>query len=226
VGQLYLVHTFYGVSALTTGASLAVELLSTFVPFVLLRPLSAAHGPAAPNAPNRDLLADRSLLGITTLLAGFVYGTLLVLASQSFLPATFVIHFEGIPSVRPVYDAVLYGSGPRLALGLLFGAAARVFIFTPALATGPTLGDKSVARFDAASASLGETLYWNLWGYTGQTRKALVRTAVAMAATGIDTFLQCRTVAGVTAYGAAAYAGVWVVATMLTGQSLAYVGAV
>jgi hypothetical protein len=120
------VHTFYGVSALTTGVSLAVELLSTFVPFVLLRLLSAVYGPAAPNGPNRNLLADRSLLGITTLLAGFVSSTLLVLASQSFLPATFVVHLEGIPSIRPVYDVVLYNNGPRLVLSLLFNAAVRL----------------------------------------------------------------------------------------------------
>ncbi len=81
-----------------------------------------------------------------------------------------------------------------------------------------------VAKFDPVSATLGETLRWNLWGFTTKSKVAIRRTAVAMLVTGVNTFLQCRALHGVESFGAAVYAAVWLVGTMLTGISLTYVG--
>ncbi len=169
---------------------------------------------------------DRSIQGFTTLLAGVVYSTTLFVACKLFLPSILVLYFAGIPSVQPAADATLLGSVPTETLGLLFGLAARVFIFTPVAATGSTEDDRELAGFNPETATLGQTLYWNLWGYTTKSKVAIQRTAVAMLVTGVQTFLQCQGLKGVESFGAAAYATVWVAGNMLTGHSLAYVLAV
>ncbi len=211
---------------MTAGASLGVDVLSSFVPFVLLRPLSEARSAAAnaAKAPYREIIVDRNLQGSTTLLAAVVYSTILFIACKLVLPTTLVLYFEGVPSIQSAVDATLLGNVPSHAVGLLFGLASRIFIFTPVAATGRTREDAEVAEFDPVSATLGETLYWNLWGFTTRSKVAIRRTVVAMFVTGITTFSQCRTLHGVELLGAAIYAAVWVFGTMLTGLSLAYVG--
>ena len=223
--QLYLLNSFYGLTTLTAGASLGIDVLSSFIPFLLLRPLSGARSAAA-NAPYREIIVDRNLQGSTTLLAAVVYSTTLFIASKLVLPTTLVLYFEGIPSIQSAVDATLLGNVPSHVVGLLFGVASRIFIFTPVAATGRTTEDAEVAKFDPVGATLGETLYWNLWGFTTRSKVAIRRTVVAMFVTGINTFSQCRTLHGVEFVGAAIYAAVWVLGTMLTGLSLAYVGVV
>ncbi|KAH8880730.1 hypothetical protein GQ53DRAFT_788505 [Thozetella sp. PMI_491] len=208
---LYLLYSFYGISARAVAAILGVDVL--------------AHS-AAPNTPDREVILDRPLQGFTTLLAGVVYSTTLFLACKLFLPSIFVLYFEGIPSIQPAVGATLFGTVPTEILGLLFGLAARVFIFTPAAGTGPTDADLAVANFNPEIATLSETILWNLWGYTSRSKTTIKRTVVAMLVTGVQTFLQCRSLNGVEPFGAAVYAAVWVIGTMLTGESLAYVLAV
>ncbi|GAB1320623.1 hypothetical protein MFIFM68171_10833 [Madurella fahalii] len=221
-----LVSVFYDIRALTAGAYLGVDIVSAFLPFLLLRRLSGAHS-AAPDVTNREIVVDRGIQLLTSLQAALVYGVTLFLASRSFLPDALVLYFDGIPTIRPAADATLFGFGHATSqvLSLLFGLAARAFIFTPLVTTGRTQQDQKNAEFDPVNATLGQTVAWNLWGYTTQTKVSVRRTAVAMLFTAVGTFLNTSMVIkGVEPYGAAVYASIWVIAALVTGLSLRYVG--
>lgn len=216
---------FYNVSPKTAIAGLSVDVIASFVPFLLLRPLSGAHK-ASSSTPNREIIVDRQIGVLSTLLAGFIYNVVLFLSYKTYLPGALVLHFEGIPTVEPANNAAaIYVSPLATALALLSGLAARSFIFTPVAATGRTEQDEKAAQFDPVVAGLGETLWWNIWGYTTQTKVAVLRTAVVMAVTGVNTYLSCAmTISGVETTGAAVYASVWVVAAFFTGLGLSIVG--
>lgn len=223
--QFFLMTAFYGIRPGTAAACLGVDVLSSFLPFLLLRPLSGAHA-GSPTVANREIIVDRSIQAYTTLLAGAIYSVVLFFSYQTYLPKALVLYFDGIPSIEPAYaSASVLNSAPAASLALLIGLAARTFIFTPYEATGHTAQDDEVAQFDPASATLAETLYWNLWGYTAQTKVAITRTAVAMALTGVNTYLNCLlSINGIESTGAALYASVWVLAAFLTGVGLGVVG--
>ncbi|KAK0623550.1 hypothetical protein B0T14DRAFT_428249 [Immersiella caudata] len=223
----YLTSVFYGLRTVTASGYLAVDVVSAAVPFVLLRKLSSAHS-AAPNVTNREIVVDRGIQVLTSLLAGFVYSVVLFLASRTYLPDTLVLHFEGIPTIRPATDAVLFGFGSPTTqvLGLLFGIAARTFIFTPLVMTPRTAEEeKEMTEFDPVRATLGQTATFNFWGFTNQTKVSIKRTAIVMLYSAVNTYLQCVLgIKGVDSYGAAVYASVWVIAALMTGLSLRYVG--
>ncbi|KAL2022338.1 hypothetical protein VTK56DRAFT_5736 [Thermocarpiscus australiensis] len=224
----FLISVFYGIRAVTAGAYLGVDVVSTFLPFLLLRRLSGPHS-AAPGIPNREIVVDRGIQVLTSLQSGLVYGVVVFLANRFLLPTTLVLYFEGIPTIQPATDAVFlgFGSPTTQVLCLLFGIAARTFIFTPLVATPQTAEDEKNAGFDPVNATLGQTVKWNLWGYTTQTKVSLLRTAVAMLFTAVSTYLDTAlAIKGVEPYGAAVYSGVWVIATVVTGLSLRYVGSI
>ncbi|SPQ22341.1 c26bc7d0-b45c-490c-ad46-7ec4edd5d107 [Thermothielavioides terrestris] len=223
-----LLSVFYGVRALTAGAYLAVDVVSAFLPFVLLRRLSGAHS-AAPGIPNREIVVDRGIQVLTSLHSALVYSVVLFLANRFLLPSTLVLYFEGIPTIKPAEDAGFlgFGSPTTQLLSLLFGQAARTFIFTPLVTTPRTSEDQANAEFDPVNATLAQTVAWNLWGYTTRTKVSLTRTAVAMLFTAVGTYLDTAlAIKGVEPYGAAVYASVWVIAALVTGLSLRYVGSI
>ena len=221
---------FYGIRALTAGAYLAVEVASASLPFLLLRGLSGAHS-AARGTPNRDIVADRSIQVLTSLQAALAYSVVLFLAGRYLLPTNLVLYFQGIPTIQPAADASFLGFGgdpTSQLLSLVCGLAARSFIFTP-LVTTPrsTAEDQKNAAFDPVHATLGQTVKWNLWGYTTATKVSLARTGVAMLFSAVGTYLDTAVgIAGVEPQGAVVYAGVWVAAALVTGLSLRYVGSI
>ncbi|KAL0931866.1 uncharacterized protein CTRU02_212819 [Colletotrichum truncatum] len=218
---MYLIATFYNISPATAISALGIEMLSTFVPFQLLRPLSGAHA-GAKNVANRELLSDIPITLFTTILAAGTYSFTLFTAYKTFLPTNLVLYFEGLPNLAPAYTANFLTTLP---VTLAFGIAAKTYIFTPFVATGKTAEDGKLEEFDPATATLGETLAWNFWGYTTRAKVVILRTTVAMILTGVNTYLQTfMTINGVESYGAAVYAGVWVAAAFLAGVGLGFVG--
>ncbi|OBR14171.1 hypothetical protein CH63R_02897 [Colletotrichum higginsianum IMI 349063] len=218
---VYLIATFYNISPATAVSALGIEMLSTFVPFQLLRPLSGAHA-GAKNVANREIITDIPIQIYTTILAAAIYSLTLFTAYKTYLPTTLVLYFEGLPSLAPAYTTNFLATLP---VTIAFGIAARSFIFTPFVATGETDEDEKLAEFDPATATLGETLAWNIWGYTTREKVVILRTAVAMLVTGVNTYLQTfMTINGVESYGASLYAGAWVGAAFLTGVGLGFVG--
>ena len=218
---MYLLNAFYEVSVKTVVSSLLIDTLTTYVPFRLLRPLSPAHADA-PSVPNRDITSDIPVQIITTLLAASIYSVTLYGAYMSYMPIYLVTYFEGIPSIAAAHSATPTSLLPVM---LLLGLATRSFIFTPVTATKPS--DSVPPPFNPETATLGETILYNLWGFSNKTRIIIKRTATLMMVTGVNTFLQTYvTVEGVEALGAVAYSGIWVVAAGICGGVLGFVGAV
>ncbi|KAF7543991.1 hypothetical protein G7Z17_g10310 [Cylindrodendrum hubeiense] len=218
----YLLSTFYNLSPSTALYALLIDITSVAAPFYLLRPLSAVHTPsAAAKLPNRELL-DVVLQLYTAALSTGIYSVVLVLSMRFILPRILVVYFANLPTVEPAY-AASYTS--ILPVTVVFGVAASTFIFAPFATTGHVKEDDKIAAFDPVEASLGETVWWNTWGYTAKTKVVIRRTAVAVFVSAINTYLACsKTVSGVEPLGAAAYAGVWAFAALCSGVGLGFVG--
>lgn len=218
--QFYLLAAFYNINPKIALGGLAIDVTAGFVPFLLLRPLSGAHKGSS-SVPNREIITDRSISVLSTLLASFIYGVVLVLSYNFYLRQALVLHFEGIYTIEPAQTGLIILGTLVLASGI----AARSFIFTPLAATGRTEQDEKVAQFDPVEASLRETLWWNIWGYTTQTKVGIVRTLVLIIVTGVNTYLQsAMTINGVEPSGAATYASAWALAAFFAGLGLGFVG--
>ncbi|KAI0408771.1 hypothetical protein F4802DRAFT_549056 [Xylaria palmicola] len=221
--SLYLLFAHYNTPAPALLIIVVIETLATYIPFRLLRPLSRVHAnPTA--APNGDILTDAPIALLTTLLAGAIYSVSLFFAYLTYLPKYLVVYFADLPSVERAHASSYVG---LLPVTLVLGFAARVFIFTPTEATGRTPADAENEAFDPVKASLGETLRWNILGWSSQTKVAMKRTALTMLVSGVNTFLRSRfTIVGVEAVGAAAWSSVWVAAAAITGLALSAVAGV
>ncbi|KAI9833046.1 MAG: hypothetical protein M1819_003879 [Sarea resinae] len=221
---LYLLTTFYSVRPATVVVSLAIDLLTTYVPFRLLRPLSPTHNSQAPKSavPNRPIINDISVQAYTTLLAAAIYGLAFYSAFASWLPVYLVVHFEGIKDISAAHSAVL----PFLVASFLpVGYAAREFIFTPAVGARADLGDARSRGFNPATATLLETLKYNVWGGSKGSKVVIQRTTALVLISGFNTWLQSYvTIEGVEAAGAAGWAGIWAAAGLLTGLTFWWVG--
>jgi hypothetical protein len=215
---LYLLNTFYQLRTSTVTTSLLLDIISNYIPFRLLRPLSRAH--AGKQVPNTDIVSDFSVQAFTTLLAGSIYSVVIYSSYATYLPVYLATYYTGLPSLTAVYT-----SSPisLLPLCILLGIATKSFIFTPAAAIA---AEKKTA-FVPSKATLGETFWWNLWGFDSKTKMVIKRTAVLVLVSGGNTFVQTWvTLEGVEVLGAVAYAVVWAVAGAVAGGALGVVGAV
>ncbi|KAI0024739.1 hypothetical protein F4780DRAFT_552294 [Xylariomycetidae sp. FL0641] len=213
---LYLLYAHYEMPATALLLTLAIETLATYAPFRLLRPLSRAHGDPS-HIPNAEIATDTPIALLTTLLAGAIYSVTLLFAYATYLPTALVVYFDGLPSIVRAHESSYVG---LLPVSLALGFAARVFLFTPAVPA-----DAKTRNFDPVAASLGDTLLWNLWGWSDQTKVVLSRTALLMLLSGANSFVQTAlTINGVEAHGAAAWSSVWVLAAAITGVAMAAVG--
>lgn len=217
---MFLLTTFYGLSPSSAVSALVIDVLSIAAPFYLVLPLSRADG-SAWRGCNRDVL-DIPMQILTSILSTAIYTVTLVLSLRFLLPRILVLYFSGLPTLEPAYSASYTHVFP---VTLLFGLAASTFIFAPFATTGKSTEDAKVEQFDPVNASLGQTVWWNFWGYTAKTKVVIRRTAAAAVLTGVGTFLACtQKIHGVESSGAAAYAGVWVTSAILAGVGLGLVG--
>ena len=85
--------------------------------------------------------------------------------------------------------------------------------------------DAKIEAFDPETATLGETVWFNVWGYSKRTRTLVLRTATVVVVGGFHTWLQTYvTVEGAEGYGAAGWASVWALAATVTGVVFLWVG--
>ena len=166
------------------------------------------------------------------LLASAIYALILGASLASFLPVHLITHFSNIRSFERAHE---YGrSLPLLLVSLLpVGVATKTFIFTPSLGDAePSIGPKALSEgykhFDPASATLGETVWYNVWGGLSRRSKVVAsRTSILALLTAVHTVLQTvLTVEGADPAGALGWAGVWVAASVATGTMFWWVGGV
>lgn len=210
---------FYNVTPTTALGALIVDVLSTVVPFHLVRPLTETDEPAG--KATRDII-DIPMQLLTSILSTGIYTVTLVLSLRFLMPRILVVYFKAIPSLEPAYTASYTEVIP---VTILFGLAASIFIFAPFATTGRAKEDAKIEQFDPVSATLGQTVWWNFWGYTAKTKVVIRRTLAAVLLSGVSTYLGCtKTMFGIESTGAIAYAGLWAVATLFVGFGLGLVG--
>lgn len=221
--HLYLLTTFYGIRPTTMISCLTIDILTTYIPFKLLRDLSATHRAEAPkgSVSNRSVINDLSVRIYTTLLAAGIYGVVVFGSFGTWLPVYLVVHFDGLKDISAAHSAAL----PFLIISFLpIGYAAREFMFTPATGAKPDAHDRQMAAFNPVTATLGETVIYNVWGHSKRTRTLIQRTTILALITGLHTWLQTYVaIEGVEGYGAAGWSGVWALAAVVTGAAFWWV---
>lgn len=218
--SFWLLAMFYGIRPATAVAGTLIDVAAPAAAFALVRPLGSLRF-AGPKLYNKDLVSGPFQLLIAALSTN-VYAAVVSLALRFLLPHVLVLYFHGIPTVAPAYSASFLALLPT---AVFFGVSASKFIFAPYVTTGKSKEDDKIRQFDPVQASLGETVWWNFWGYTLRSRIVITRTAIATAMTAVSTYLALATaIDGVSRLGATTYALVWASATAATGLALGLVG--
>jgi hypothetical protein len=222
---LTLLTTFYTIRPTTTFAALCIDILSFYLPLRLLRPLSPTHTSSPPRGSisNKPVLTDLPTTLSTSFLATCIYALALYTSYTSFLPTFLIAHFTNIRSIAAAH---LGAPGlPTLLLSLIpAGFCAREFLFVSSTSSSRTSTPERV--FDPATATLPETIYYNLWGwYTPREKVLFARMAALVLMTTSNTLVQLLgTIEGIEMEGAAGWAGIWVTATMVVTFSYWRVG--
>ena len=223
--HLYLLTTFYGIRPTTMASCLFIDVLTTYLPFRLLREESPTHSVEASKkglVSNRSVINDLTVRIYTAFLAAGIYAVVVFGSFGTWLPVYLVTHFDGIRDISAAHSAAL----PFLIVSFVpTGYAAREFLFTAATGAKPDAYDKELARFNPTTATLSETIMYNLWGYSKRTRTLIIRTATVAIAGGLHTWLQTFVaIEGAEGFGAAGWSLVWAVGAALTGAAYWWVG--
>ncbi|KAL9075308.1 MAG: hypothetical protein Q9161_001685 [Pseudevernia consocians] len=220
----YFLSTFYQIRPTTSAYCIAIDTLTAYVPFYSLKVSSSIHSIKTPKgvAANRSVINDTGVQIYTSLLAAGIYTVVVFSSYGTWLPVYLVTHFDGMRDISAAYNP----NFPWLILSFLpTGFAAKVFLFTPATAAKADKHDKETAAFNPETATLGETVAYNLWGYSHRARILMKRTATLVAMGGAHTILQTYgSLEGAEFLGAAGWSSVWGLAATLTGAAFLWVG--
>lgn len=215
----YFLTSFYQIRPSTAIGCVVIDTLAAWLPFYSLKVSSSIHSIKTPKgvAANRSVINDFGVQTATSLLAAGIYGVVVLGTYSSWLPNYLITHFDGLRDMSALHN----GNFPYLVASFLpLGFAAKVFLFTPATAAKPDKHDKEIAKFDAETATLRETVLYNVWGYSKRTRALIKRTATLVAMAGFHTSLQTyTTVEGAELFGALGWSSVWALAATLTGAA-------
>ncbi|KKY16799.1 hypothetical protein UCRPC4_g05756 [Phaeomoniella chlamydospora] len=224
-----LLQYFYSVRPTTLIVSTAINVLSTTLPFSLLRPNHPIHSFSATKQKliprlTRSIISDPATTLSTSLLAATIVAVVLEFSFATRLPTFLITHFPGLRTLEPAHKGA--AGLPLLLVHLIpLGFAAREFLFVPSAAALPKPIDKAYT-FDPKTATLGQTIWHNVWGWYSGREKALIRrTILAVGLTSVETAVQIwATVKGAEVEGALGYAGVWGLALAIVGAVFAWVG--
>lgn len=220
----YLLKLCYDVRPTTIANSIGIDVLSMMIPFYFLGQLSVPNNSEAPKSAvaNRPVIKDGGVRLFTSLAAAGVYSLVIYVSLRTWLPLFMVTRFDGLRDLNEVHNADF----AAIVLGCLFnGFAAKNFIFTPAMASKPDTQDARNAAFNPATATFGETLAWNLWGYSKRTRTLIQKTFAVAFATFCQSALRIwLVVEGAEASGAAGWAATWSLGAVMTGVLFYWIG--
>jgi hypothetical protein len=195
---------FYGVRPTSALISYGITVISTALPFAVLRRPSSVH----------DLSHTPS-----------IFSVVLYISYASWLPEQLVVHFESLPDISAAH------AGPA-GLPVLFltlapaGWAARDFLFVSS--TGYAINDTQSASVSREGEYLIATIYRRTWGKLSTKSRVLISRSIILAA-GIllNTIVQVAgTIRDVSIVGAATWGSVWAVSALVTGASFGWIEAV
>ena len=218
-----LLGLFYDISLSSIALSLTVDIFSNVVPFYLLRSTNP-HNKAisTPTTANASLASNTPIRLYLTLFAASVYSVVVYTSFYTWIPTYLVLHFDSIRTLEYAYNAAL----PVLLIAFIpLGFAAKDFLFSASIASSRQ--NVTAQEFDPRTASLAETLAWNI-GLTGWGKREdvlLKRTLLLVLMTLASSFAKIYgTVDGAEEYGALGWGAVFATAGALTGTGFAWVG--
>jgi hypothetical protein len=226
IPHFYLLSAFYSISLQTCLLELTVQLVAISLPMLLLRPRNALHVPArAAKLPNHSILQDPVIRVLAPVLASTIYAVVLYAAQHTFLPVFMVRHFDGLATVEAAHSSIL----PSLFAGLLpVGFAAREFLLFPVMTSAPPHEEEpedAADAFDPATATLGETFWYNFWGWSAQTKTLMKRTAALLVFQGLNVAVKTGVALnGVDVTGAVGWAGLWATSGLIVSAVFRWVG--
>jgi len=221
VPYAYLLATYFEISALTIFAHTAVEVLAIAIPTFLLRPRSLKNSANAP-LRNRFLLNSVQVQFSNSLLAMGVYVVVLWAGMKTDRLNLFMISHFDVPTLETAH---LENPVTMAAKVLIAGVAAKEFLLNPSIAAQPRSGAETpVEVFDPATATLDETFKANVLPKEKRTRTLLQQVLILNAFTFASSVQRCMTIDGTEYYGAAGYAGVWVLANTVIALWYSWVG--
>jgi hypothetical protein len=214
-------NTFYDISLTTSCLCIAFDTLTSALPFTFMRERSASHISTA-RVPNRNVIYDPVVSLLTTIAPAAVYAIIIYTSFVTWLPTHIIMYFDGVKSFDKAHNSVL----PTVtAMFVPLGWAARTFMFSPSSTARPNLGDARASAFNPVTATFGQTLKYNVWGWRKGWKVLLRRIAVLATMVGVTTFLKVQgTVAGSESYGALGWAALWSAASVVVGLVLGWIG--
>ncbi|KAJ5795557.1 uncharacterized protein N7518_004097 [Penicillium psychrosexuale] len=221
-----LLSFFYGIRPTSTLIAYGVTIVSTALPFALLRRPSSVHNLSqtpTDAVANRNILQDKTTTIFTTLLATSIFSVVLYASYATWLPTQLVIHFEGLPDISAAH------AGPA-GLPVLFltlipaGWAARDFLFVSSTGYSTTTGSANCCEGEYLVAAICR----NTWGkLTTKTRVLVSRSIVLALAVLLNTIVQVAgTISDVSIEGAATWGAVWSFAILIAGATFGWIEAV
>lgn len=224
-----LLSFFYGVRPTSVLASYAITVLSTVIPFALLRQPSSVHDLShAPSGTvaNRGILQDRLTTVYTTLTATSIFSVVLYASYASWLPVQLVTRFENIPDISAVHAGP--GGLPVLFITLIpVGYAVRDFLFVSSACHSKRPSD-DVETEERSGEYLFVAVYRKTWGRLSvKTRILASRTFLLASVILLNTIVQVAgTIRSVSVVGAFFWGSIWAVATLAVGGVFGWVEAV
>ena len=222
-----LLSFFYGIRPTSALIAYGVTIVSTALPFALLRRPSSVHNLSrtpADAVANRNILQDKTTTIFTTLLATSIFSVVLYASYATWLPTQLVIHFEGLPDISAAH------AGPA-GLPVLFltlipaGWAARDFLFVSSTGYSTTTdGYENCCEGEYLAAVICR----NTWGkLTTKTRVLVSRSIILALAVLLNSIVQVAgTISDVSVEGAAIWGAVWAFAILIAGATFGWIEAV
>lgn len=221
-GMLYL---FFAMPLEPLLLGVVIDLFSLAFPVYLVRPLNYHNNLRTATTPGttKELAVDKTIQLYMTVFAASIYTLIVYLSLRSWLPVYMLNHFDEIPSLERVHNAVF----PLvLVASIPIGTAAKDFLFTTSIVYArASAADRK--QFDPRTASLTDTLMWNVGVGQYSTREAVLirRTILLVVFSSAHAFVKIfGTVEGATWYGAAGWSALWSIAAMATGYGFLYIG--
>src|ERR1700760_4987167 len=105
----FLVTTFYSISLQTCALALFADIISAALPFTLLRHRIPVHNARAPRGTiaNRGIVQNLTLNVLVTLFAATVYGVIMYISYNSWLPVYLTANFDGLRTLEVAHDSQL-----------------------------------------------------------------------------------------------------------------------
>lgn len=221
---LFFLTSFYKIRPTTATFCLLIDLIAICGPFYFFRGSKASHKlePPKDSIANRSLISDLQIQLLISLFASGVYGIVVFGSFRTWVPKFFVTHFEGIKDISSLYNSQFV---LLCAAFIPTGVAAKTFLFTPATAAKPDALDDTIAAFDAETASLSETIFYNIYGHSKRVRVLMQRSLILASVVGAHTWLHTYLVVdGAEGFGAIGWSAIWSIAAIWTGLVFAWVG--